>query len=174
MKLKEIESALCKLTQFQTPRIDLEQYPTSAHITTQLIHTLHTHNDLLQKQVIDLGCGAGTLSIGCALGGAAFIHSYDIDANALALAQRNVEKIGVEDRVDLVQTDVTRGVEGKVDVVVMNAPFGTRRRGVDMMFLNVGMGLVWGCGVVYTMHKRTTRGYVGRCVKAVGCDAEVC
>ncbi|XP_044463578.1 rRNA N6-adenosine-methyltransferase METTL5-like isoform X3 [Mangifera indica] len=43
-----------------------------------------------------------------------------------------------------------------VDTVVMNPPFGTRRKGADMDFLSVALKVA--SGAVYSLHKTSTRG----------------
>ena len=39
----------------------------------------------------DLGCGCGVLSLGAVMMGAAFVHGFDIDQDALAVFQTNLE-----------------------------------------------------------------------------------
>ena len=68
MKLKQLESALCSVPniEFNTPNITLEQYPTSPHLTAQIIHiATQQYQDIgPNRTVIDLGCGTAMLSIG--------------------------------------------------------------------------------------------------------------
>ncbi|KAJ0818212.1 hypothetical protein HanPI659440_Chr00c03g0710171 [Helianthus annuus] len=40
MKLKQLESLLGNLQQFQNPKIELEQYPTGAHIASRMLYTV--------------------------------------------------------------------------------------------------------------------------------------
>ncbi|KAJ0449523.1 hypothetical protein HanHA89_Chr17g0729411 [Helianthus annuus] len=40
MKLKQLESLLGNLQQFRNPKIELEQYPTGAHIASRMLYTV--------------------------------------------------------------------------------------------------------------------------------------
>lgn len=55
----------------------------------------------------------------------------------------------------------------------MNPPFGTRRKGVDMQFLAYALRCCAGGGAVYSLHKSTTRAYVGRVAEGIGATAEL-
>jgi predicted RNA methylase len=79
--------------------------------------------------VVDLGCGCGVLSIAAVLMGAGHSVGIDIDPGALEVAQENID--GFEDlHLDLVQCSVDQmgGLGLKADTVLMNPPFGTRRK----------------------------------------------
>lgn len=68
MKLKTLESRLEDIETFENPKIELEQYTTSAHIAACILHTAQsTYDDIRNKSVADLGCGSGVLCIGAAL-----------------------------------------------------------------------------------------------------------
>ena len=52
------------------------------------------------------------------------------------------------------------------DTALMNPPFGTRQKGVDMAFLRAGLDAVRaGGGAVYSMHKTSTRDYIAKTCK---------
>lgn len=46
------------------------------------------------------------------------------------------------------------------DMVVMNPPFGTRNKGIDVLFLQHAIKSVVDGGAVYSLHKSTTREHV--------------
>ena len=48
----------------------------------------------------------------------------------------------------------------RADVVIMNPPFGTRRKGADMDFLRAAFRLA--SESVYSLHKSSTRAYIKR------------
>ncbi|KAG6551796.1 hypothetical protein Mapa_006613 [Marchantia paleacea] len=158
MKLKQLESILGDVTQFSSPKIDLEQYPTGPHIASRLIYTAeNSFGDISEKIVADFGCGCGTLGIASSLLEASLFY---IDYEALEMAQSNTMELEVEmDFVlDNIQDLAWRGPV--VDTVVMNPPFGTRRKGADMEFLSAALKTAK--TAVYSLHKTSTREHVRR------------
>jgi len=74
--------------------------------------------------------------------------------------------------VEFLQCDVsTLNLAFKVDTVVMNPPFGTKIKGVDMMFLEKAFEIAELS--VYSLHKTATREHISRKAKHWGADAEV-
>ena len=74
---------------------------------------------------LDLCTGSGCLAI---LLAHAFPHAQvdaiDLSPDALAVAQRNVADYGLEDRIELVQSDLFQAVPGRTyDVIVSNPPY---------------------------------------------------
>jgi rRNA N6-adenosine-methyltransferase METTL5 len=173
MKLRELESALSGVSSFSTPVPDLEQYPTSPHLAAQLLCTAESsYGDIAGRVVLDLGCGAGMLTVGIALLDAGSVLAVDVDAPALSIAAENVDHFDIADRVDLLHADVLRlNLRRQVDTVVMNPPFGTKRRGVDMAFLQVAIASAG--TAVYSLHKSSTREFIDRKVRTWGADPTV-
>ncbi len=241
MKRHQLESALSAIKQheFSSPKIQYEQYPTSAHLASCMLFTAqNTFNDIDGKDVLDLGCGTGMLSIGSALLGANYVLSVDVDDDALKDAQENKEdfemdeeedddedskmpieflkldisspnaiqkileklsvhgshtsKGGSEAAVSSSQTttaeeEATNAVASmslssksvsseksikKFNTVVMNPPFGTRTKGIDMLFVQVGLAC---CDTaVYSLHKTSTREFIiKKATKVWGVECEV-
>ena len=142
MKLKHLEAMLGDVAPFARPKVELEQYPTSAHIAAQLLFAAEERfGDVAGRVVVDLGCGTGMLAIGASLLGAAHVVGVDVDADALAIAADNVEEnyedVRPDGPLDLVRADVRDVSRLRLcaDTVVMNPPFGTRRAGADVEFL---------------------------------------
>lgn len=179
MKLWELESALGGVKTFEDPVAQLEQYPTSAHLAAQVVHTMDSSfDDICGKVVCDLGCGTGMLSIAAALMGADYVLGVEVDRSAIDIASQNAADMDLDTTVDCCQADVLCGSfiseapnPKKFDVVVMNPPFGTRRKGVDMAFLQTAVQL--SRGAVYSMHKTTTRDYIHSKARTWGADAQV-
>ncbi|KNA08582.1 hypothetical protein SOVF_161330 [Spinacia oleracea] len=159
MKLKQLEGLLGNLDQFSAPKIELEQYPTGPHIASRMLYTAeNSFEDVSDKVVADFGCGCGTLGIAAALLGADHVIGFDVDADSLEIAYLNAEDLELD--VNFVQSDIRNlQCRGKIiDTVVMNPPFGTRNKGVDMDFLSVALKVA--SQAVYSLHKTTTREYV--------------
>ncbi|KAF3622967.1 Methyltransferase-like protein 5 [Capsicum annuum] len=161
MKLKQLESLLGSLQQFSNPKIELEQYPTGPHIASRMLYTAeNSFEDVNSKVVADFGCGCGTLGLAAGLLGAESIIGLDIDAESLEIAYENADELELD--MDFIQCDINSlNWRGQiVETVVMNPPFGTRRKGADMNFLSLAMKVA--SQAVYSLHKTTTREHVKR------------
>jgi len=161
MKLKQLESNLQQVEEFEKPKVLLEQYPTRPHIAACMLHTMQaSFGDIENKNIADLGCGCGVLSVGAVMLGAAYVTGFDVDMDALDLFQNNVTEFDI-DNIDIVQCDVKNidtVIQGKFDTIVMNPPFGTKHnKGMDMLFLRKALDL---SDVVYSLHKTATREHV--------------
>eukprot|EP00246_Nothoceros_aenigmaticus_P005418 TRINITY_DN1746_c0_g1_i5.p1 TRINITY_DN1746_c0_g1~~TRINITY_DN1746_c0_g1_i5.p1 ORF type:complete len:207 (-),score=29.13 TRINITY_DN1746_c0_g1_i5:270-890(-) len=159
MKLKQLESILGQIQQFESPKIGLEQYSTGAHIASRMIYlAANTYKDIVDKVVADFGCGCGTLGIAASLLDAGYVVGIDVDSDALAVAQTNT--VDFEVSMDFVQGSLGNLVwKGPaVDTVIMNPPFGTRKKGADMEFLSAALKIAG--QAVYSLHKSSTREHV--------------
>jgi putative methylase len=116
----ELKKFLSKVKDFEEPKISLEQYLTPPALAADLVHSAEMQGDLDGK-IIDLGTGTGIFAIGVALLGSE-ITAVEKDREALDIARRNAERIGVADKIDFVKKDV-REVSGEYKTVLMNPPF---------------------------------------------------
>lgn len=90
LKLKVLEEFLQGVDGFEKPKILLEQYVTPSHIASVMLYTIQTkYDDIENKLVCDLGCGAGMLSIGSFLLGAQHTVGFDIDPDALNVSLKH-------------------------------------------------------------------------------------
>ena len=102
--MKEFEWALQDVKQFDSPKVNLEQYPTSAHLAARR-NAGDFYGDIEDKKVLDLGCGPCILGIGAQIFGSAYTMGIDIDLDALNVARQNIEDFEVD--VELVQANVS-------------------------------------------------------------------
>ena len=172
MKLRHLESALSQVDPFDSPKIELEQIPTSALIASRMIFTAaNTYEDISGCAVGDFGCGPGILSIGSSLMGSAYNIGFDIDPEALETAWVNIRKLEVNDTVDLVQANLEQlDIRSDFDTIVMNPPFGTRKAGIDTLFLKKALN---SSNVVYSLHKTSTREHFIKFAQNNGLNIEV-
>ncbi|HEY0962868.1 MAG TPA: 50S ribosomal protein L3 N(5)-glutamine methyltransferase [Pseudomonadales bacterium] len=76
------------------------------------------------RRILDLCTGGGCIGIACALAFPdAQVVLSDISADALAVARINVDRHGVQKRVQLVQSDLFANVDGTFDLIVSNPPY---------------------------------------------------
>ena len=93
MRKKELEIILESLSTFENPKIELEQYVTPSPLAAEIAINASLFGDL--DTVADLGCGTGILGIAAALLGAKVI-GFDIDLEALKIARRNAQNLGLD------------------------------------------------------------------------------
>ena len=82
----------------------------------------HTH------RVLDLCTGCGSLAILAAMAWPSiFVQATDISAQALAVAARNVQRHGLQDRIVLLQGDGLAAAPGRYDLILCNPPYVNSR-----------------------------------------------
>lgn len=121
-----------------------------------LFTAAYVFDDIEGKLVADLGCGTGRLGIGALILGSRSLVGVDIDPVAISVAAENAVAAGVSRRCYWVAGDIA-SIRGSFDTVLMNPPFGTRRRHQDARFLAEALALA---GSIYSMHKSSTRRFI--------------
>jgi putative methylase len=153
--LKDLAVVLEKLEDFDRPVEVLEQYRTPGDVAATLAWEAMLRGDLEGRVVIDLGCGTGVIAYGFLALGARQAICVDVDWRALGIARENLRDF--EGFVELVAADVRyfhTAIPRDACTVAMNPPFGVKRRGADLEFLRVALGL---CDTVYSIHKYVPR-----------------
>jgi ribosomal protein L11 methyltransferase len=97
-------------------------FGTGTHPTTQLC--LEALEDAIKPgvNVLDLGCGSGILAIGAAKLGAAHVLGLDIDPLAVEIAQENIARNGVSDKITVQEGSLESVITSarRFDVIVVN------------------------------------------------------
>ena len=160
MKLKNIISSLESLETFSSPKDYLEQYQTPPSIAGEMIHYISNNYSLNNFSIADLGCGTGILGISAALCGCKNVFLFDIDEEALDIAKNNIEKLELEDNIQIIQMDVNQlrncnKLNKYFDLVITNPPFGIRsENGADIEFLKTASYI---CNnTIFSLHKFST------------------
>lgn len=163
----ELERLLQSVETNPSPKAFLEQYTIPADVAAEVLLTAaHMNNDIIGKNVADLGCGTGRLAIGAAFLGAVESVGIDLDASAVRIARKNAVKLSVR--------GITQWIIGDLDVlhgnfhtVIQNPPFGVQRRSADRKFLVKALELA---PVVYSLHKsgEGSRAFIKRFIERRG------
>jgi len=145
----DLELFLSQIKPHPSPNAHLEQYTTSESAAATLLYlAAYTYGGIVDKRVLDLGCGTGRLALGSAFLGAESAVGIDIDRLAVKLAAENSVKLGFTSKTDWVAGDVN-AVSGKFDTVLQNPPFGVQKRGADRVFLEKALQVA---DAVYSLH----------------------
>ena len=83
--------------------------------------------DMLVDRALDLCTGSGCLAILMALAfPEAGIDAIDLSPAALGVAQRNIEHYGLQEAIELIESDLLAGVgERRYDLIISNPPYVT-------------------------------------------------
>ena len=150
VRKRNLEIALSKVEPHPTPKAYLEQYTVPANIAAEILYiAAYVNDDIIQKDVVDLGCGTGRFAIGAALLGAKEVVGVDIDKTAVKLAWKNATKLGVKDNTQWLIADVD-ALHGAFDTVLQNPPFGVQKRKADRKFLQQSLEIAHR---IYSLHK---------------------
>ena len=131
MRRSALVRRLASLEGFTSASPSLEQVGTPPENAADLLTTALARGDLVDRSVLDLGCGTGMLALGAALLGAASVRGVDIDERAVETARRNAREssLQITFEVGRPESETT-----KVDTVLMNPPFGAQQRHADRPF----------------------------------------
>jgi putative methylase len=166
VKPHDLLRTLAGLDPFGDPRADREQVATPPEAAAVLLRAALARDDLVDRSVLDLGCGPGTLAIGAALLGAREVRGRDNDPAALAVAARNAGRAGAAVEFEL--GDVASG-SLPVDTVIMNPPFGAQTRHADRPFWDAALTLAR--RRVYSFSLSASRTFIAE--RAVARDARI-
>jgi putative methylase len=145
----DLELFLGKVAPQPNPQARLEQYTTSPQLAANMLYlAAYSNNDIIDKSVVDLGCGTGRLALGAACLGAGNVVGLDIDPLAIKTARENSSKTNLNGTVEWINGDI-EAITGCFDTVLQNPPFGVQTREADRAFLVKALEVG---KVVYSLH----------------------
>jgi len=146
----ELEMLLSQIEPHPFPKPNLEQYTIPADVAATMLHiAAYTHDGIVGKTILDLGCGTGRLALGAAFLGAKQVIGVDIDKNAVKVAFENSVRTNLKGKVQWIAGDIDT-IHGNFDTVLQNPPFGVQRRKADRKFLEKALETG---KVIYSLHK---------------------
>jgi len=163
----DLEKALLQIEPHPSPKAYLEQYTIPTDIAAEVLFiAAYVHDDITEKVVVDLGCGTGRLAIGAVLLGAAEAVGVDIDKEAVKLAKKNAEKLGVNEKTSWIAGDIDV-LHGRFHAVLQNPPFGVQKRSADRKFLLKALQLA---PRIYSLHKggESNRAFIKKFIEGHG------
>ncbi|PSP81399.1 RNA methyltransferase [Halobacteriales archaeon QS_1_68_20] len=152
MDKRRLERRLSDLAGFESPRADLEQYPTPAWLAAHLVHLADLQGDVGDRTVVDLGTGTGILALAATTRRPGGVLAVERDPGALAVARENERAFDPPVAIDWMLGDATRlPLKLRGATVLMNPPFGaqTGNEGADRAFLATAAELA---AVSYSIH----------------------
>jgi putative methylase len=157
MRRRKLAMMLSTLSCVKESSLTLEQYPTESELASDMVWTAHSLGDIGGKRVADLGCGNGILGLGASIMGAREVFLVDIDEGSIEVAVENCRKIkkDLKGEIFFINCDI-HAFNRKCDTVIMNPPFGSRKRHADRDFLLKSFKVA---SIVYSLHKKGNRAF---------------
>lgn len=169
VRKRDLEISLQGIPTNSNPKVILEQYSIPADLAADILfHACYTYRDIQERSVIDLGTGTGRLALGAMMLGAQSVVGVDVDLESLQIAQASSKRLGIN--VDWLLSDIASSLHGMFDTVLMNPPFGTKRRHMDLAFLRAALTIGRN---IYTIHKSSTISFISRWLKEHNIDFEM-
>ena len=167
VRKRDLERALSEIEAHPLPKAYLEQYTTPSKVAAETLYlATYVYNDIINKTVVDLGCGTGRLATGAALLGAREVFGVDVDRVAVRIAQKNAKIMDVKENIHWIVADIGV-VKGTFDTILQNPPFGVQRRRADRRFIKRSLEL---SSTVYSFHKggESNREFIKRFIEGHG------
>ena len=149
---------LSGLKGFSYPVIGSEQYCTDSETAADILWNAFMKGDVSGKKVLDLGCGTGILGIGSLILGSEKTVFVDHDLAVLDVLKENLASLNFSERYEIVHAGLDHA-SFKADTVIMNPPFGTRKKHADREFL---LKAFESAGVVYSVHKSSSLSFLSK------------
>lgn len=95
-------------------------FGTGTHPTTMLsIQALEKYMEN-RKEILDVGCGSGVLSIAASKLGAETVYAYDLDEIAVKSSKMNIAENSLSDKIIVQQNNLLNDIHMQADLIVAN------------------------------------------------------
>ncbi len=154
-----LRKILSELKTFENASLMDEQYPTDPEIAFKILNEISLRNEN-NKIFADLGAGTGILGIGALLIGAKMVYFIEKDKDAIEILNMNLRSVmqyvDIKNKYLIVNDDV-KNFTTDVDIVIMNPPFGTKKKHADKIFYETAFKI---SNVVYSITKSSTTNFL--------------
>ena len=108
----------------------------------------------LGKNILDLGCGYGTIGLTLAIAKKeARVTLADVNARALNMCKKNAEALNLSQRVTILQSDIYEKIEGPYDSIVVNPPIRAGKAVTYRMYEEAKQYLIDGGSLLIVIRK---------------------
>ena len=108
----------------------------------------------LGKNILDLGCGYGTIGLTLAIAKKdARVTLADVNARALNMCKRNADALNLSQRVTILQSDIYEKIEGPYDSIVVNPPIRAGKKVTYAMYEGAKQYLIDGGSLFIVIRK---------------------
>ena len=108
----------------------------------------------LGKNILDLGCGYGTIGLTLAVAKKeARVTLADVNARALNMCRKNAEALNLSQRVTILQSDIYEKIEGPYDSIVVNPPIRAGKAVTYRMYEEAKQYLIDGGSLLIVIRK---------------------
>ena len=167
VRKRDLERALSEIEVHPMPNAYLEQYTTPSNVAAETLYlAAYVYDDIIDKAVMDLGCGTGRLALGAALLGAREVFGVDVDRVAVRVAQKNAGKMDAKEKTNWIVADIDV-IKGTFDTILQNPPFGVQRKRADRQFITKSLEL---SSIISSFHKggESNREFIKRFIEGHG------
>lgn len=167
VRKRDLEWALSNIESNPVPKAFLEQYAIPSTVAADVLYiAAYVYDDIIDKTLIELGCGTARLAIGAAMLGAKEVFGVDLDRIAVNLARKNADIMKVKEKTHWLVADISI-IEGTFDTVLQNPPFGVQKRRADRQFITKSLELG---KTIYSFHKSgdSNRDFIKRFIEEHG------
>ncbi len=167
VRKRDLEQTLSEIEPHPLPNAYLEQYTIPSNVAAEILYlAAYVYDDIIDKTVVDLGCGTGRLAIGAALLDAKEVFGVDVEGIGVRVAQKNAKIMGVKKMTHWIVADIDV-IKGTFDTVLQNPPFGVQRKRADRKFITRSLEL---SSTIYSFHKggEYNRDFIKRFIEGHG------